>query len=70
MDAQHARYDLFKKLPEGPVWVGCENELAKAKKKIQDLSSSDGMNYFVYDSSAQKVVASVGPNEGRSKAGP
>jgi hypothetical protein len=58
---EHARYDLFRKSPEGPVWVGCENNLEKAKMKIAALSKSDGMEYFVYDGASQTVVASTGP---------
>jgi hypothetical protein len=62
MRREHARYDLFKKMADGPIWAGCENNLKEAKVKIADLSRSDGMEYFVFDSVTQTVVASVKPS--------
>jgi diketogulonate reductase-like aldo/keto reductase len=58
-NTQHEKYDLFKTLPEGPLWIGCESDLDGARKKISDLSNSDGGQYFVYENLSQEIIAST-----------
>ena len=44
------RYAMFRERSGGsPEYVGSENDLEKAGRKVRELANLDGTAYFVYD---------------------
>ena len=49
-------YDIFRKLPGGPVWIEAVQDLEDAKMRLANLTESRPGDYFVYDVSSAKIV--------------
>jgi hypothetical protein len=49
-------YDIFRKLPGGPVWIEAVQDLDYAKMRLANLIVSRPGDYFVYDASSAKIV--------------
>jgi hypothetical protein len=49
-------YDIFRKLPGGPVWIEAVQDLEDAKMRLANLIESRPGDYFVYDVSSAKIV--------------
>jgi hypothetical protein len=49
-------YDIFRRLPSGPVWIEAVPDLEHAKMRLTNLTESRPGDYFVYDVSSSKIV--------------
>jgi hypothetical protein len=49
-------YDIFRRLPGGPVWIEAVQDLEDAKMRLMNLTKSRPGDYFVYDASSSKIV--------------
>ena len=49
-------YDIFRKLPGGPVWIEAVQDLEDAKMRLTNLTKSRPGDYFVYDATSSKIV--------------
>ena len=49
-------YDIFRKLPGGPIWIEAVQGLEHAKARLTNLIQARPGDYFVYDASSSKVV--------------
>jgi hypothetical protein len=55
-------YDIFRRLPGGPIWIEAVQDLEQAKMRIEKLIETRPGEYFVYDTSSSKIVfAAVEP---------
>jgi hypothetical protein len=53
-------FDLFRKYADGTaVWLGCTPDLATARDRLTQLAIGVPGEYFVFDQSRQRIVASV-----------
>lgn len=50
-------YDVFKRLPGGPLWIQAVEGMDEARMLVTFLCSRDAGTYFVYDTSRAEVVA-------------
>lgn len=50
-------YDVFKRLPEGPLWVQAVEGVDEARSLVTLLCSKSAGSYFVFDTSRSEVVA-------------
>jgi hypothetical protein len=50
-------YDIFRKLPDGPVWVEAVQTIELAKVRLASLMKARPGDYFVYDISRSQVVS-------------
>src|SRR5258707_15789745 len=55
-------YDIFKKHDAALVWVESAQDLATAKKRVEELSKQSPCEYFVFDQRHQRVVARLNPS--------
>ncbi len=55
-------YDIFKKHDAALVWVESVQDLATAKKRVEELSKQSPSEYFVFDQRQQRVVARLNPS--------
>ena len=49
-------YDIFRKLPGGPVWIEAVQGLEHARMRLANLIETRPGDYFVYDASSAKIV--------------
>jgi len=49
-------YDIFRKLPGGPIWIEAVQDLEYARLRLAKLVESRPGDYFVYDTSSAKIV--------------
>ncbi len=49
-------YDIFRKLPGGPIWIEAVQDLEHAKARLTNLIQARPGDYFVYDASSSKIV--------------
>jgi hypothetical protein len=54
-------YDIFRRLPGGPMWVEAVQDLEGAKKRLANLIENRPGDYFVFDASSAKIVLVVEP---------
>jgi hypothetical protein len=54
-------YDIFRRLPGGPMWVETVQDLEGAKMRLANLIESRPGDYFVFDASSAKIVLVVEP---------
>jgi hypothetical protein len=54
-------YDIFRRLPGGPMWVETVQDLEDAKKRLANLIESRPGDYFVFDACSAKIVLVVEP---------
>jgi hypothetical protein len=54
--AMKMTYDIFRRLPSGPVWIEAVPDLEHAKMRLTNLTESRPGDYFVYDVSSAKIV--------------
>ena len=54
--AMKMTYDIFRRLPGGPVWIEAVPDLEHAKMRLTNLTESRPGDYFVYDVSSSKIV--------------
>jgi hypothetical protein len=55
-------YDIFRRLPGGPIWIEAVQDLEQARIRIEKLIETRPGDYFVYDISSSKIVfAAVEP---------
>jgi hypothetical protein len=52
-------YDIFRRLPDGPIWIEAVQTLEGAKLRMTSLLQTQPGAYFVYDLSHNKIVESV-----------
>jgi hypothetical protein len=53
-------FDLFRKDADGAaVWLGCTPDLETARDRLTQLATGLPGEYFVFDQSRQRIVASV-----------
>jgi hypothetical protein len=52
-------YDIFRKLPGGPIWVEAVQDLEHARLRLAKLIESRPGDYFVYDASKSKIIFGV-----------
>jgi len=65
------RYDLFKKLADGdPLWVCVEDDWTAALARMKQFALETGSQYFIFDQSVQKVVATTSANGERPESTP
>lgn len=50
-------YDIFEKLPEGPMWVETVIGLYQSKQRLVNLHKDKSGAYFAYDSQEALIVA-------------
>lgn len=50
-------YDVFKRVPEGPLWIQSVEGMDEARQLVTFLCSKNNGSYFVYDSRRAEVVA-------------
>jgi|GraSoi_2013_60cm_1033757.scaffolds.fasta_scaffold03236_5 hypothetical protein len=55
-------YDIFEKHDAALVWVESVQDLATAKKRVEELSKQSPCEYFVFDQRHQRVVARLNPS--------
>jgi hypothetical protein len=56
-----ASYDIFRRLPAGPMWIETVQDLEDAKVRLANLIESRPGDYFVFDASSSKIVFVVEP---------
>ena len=49
-------YDIFRRLPGGPVWIEAVQDLEHARMRLANLIEARPGDYFVYDASSSKIV--------------
>ncbi|HXN73503.1 MAG TPA: hypothetical protein VN861_13230 [Candidatus Acidoferrales bacterium] len=49
-------YDIFRKLPGGPIWIEAVQDLEHARIRLAKLAETRPGDYFVYDPSSSKIV--------------
>jgi hypothetical protein len=49
-------YDIFRRLPGGPMWIETVADLEDAKERLANLIESRPGDYFVFDASSSKIV--------------
>jgi hypothetical protein len=54
--AMRMTYDIFRRLPGGPVWIEAVPDLEHAKMRLTNLTELRPGDYFVYDVSSSKIV--------------
>ena len=53
----HAKYDLFRKLPDGqPVWIKAVAGLEEAKSELGQIARSLPGDYFIFDTGNASVI--------------
>jgi hypothetical protein len=52
-----AIYDLFERLPEGPMWVESFTTLQEITERLVHLNATRPREYFVYNVRESKIVA-------------
>ena len=50
-------YDVFKRFPEGPLWIQSVEGMDEARRLVTFLCSRNDGCYFVYDSARAEIVA-------------
>lgn len=58
------KFDVFAQVENGPLWRGAYPNLEVAKVKAQQLAVQEGVEFFILDFSASKVVARFFPRPG------
>ena len=62
-----AHLDILMRQEDGSfIWLEAVHDLHTAKVRLQQLSSANPGEYFVFDQRTQKVVANVGANAATS----
>jgi hypothetical protein len=54
--AMKVAYDIFRRIPGGPVWIEAVEDLELAKLRLEKLIETRPGDYFVYDASSSKIV--------------
>lgn len=54
-------YDVFERLPEGPLWMQAVEGMEEARQLVTFLHSKHNGSYFVYDAARAEVVAESSP---------
>lgn len=49
-------YDIFKKRPEGTVWVGAVKGKDRVRQVLFNLKSSSGQAFFAWNESQRTIV--------------
>jgi hypothetical protein len=57
--AMKVTYDIFRRLPGGPIWIEAVQDLEQARMRIEKLIETRPGDYFVYDTSSSKIVFSA-----------
>jgi hypothetical protein len=57
--AMKVTYDIFRRLPGGPMWVETVQDLENAKKRLENLAKSRPGDYFLFDPSSSKIIFGV-----------
>lgn len=52
-------YDIFRRLPGGPMWIETVQDLEDAKVRLANLIESRPGDYFVFDASSSKIIFGV-----------
>ena len=52
-------YRIFKKLPEGPIWIESAISLHQCKERLARLDKASPGEYFVYDLRRARIVADM-----------
>lgn len=52
-------FDIFRRLPgDGPIWIEAVQGLERAMDRLQTLVEADPGDYFLFDPTSGKIVAS------------
>jgi hypothetical protein len=51
--------EIFKKLPEGPIWVETVIGLEQIKERLANLNKTNPGEYFAYDILEARIVAEL-----------
>jgi hypothetical protein len=54
--AMKVTYDIFRRLPGGPIWIEAVPDLEQARMRLERLIATRPGDYFVYDASSSKIV--------------
>jgi hypothetical protein len=55
----NAIYDVFRKLPEGQVWIDSVEGMENARARVMRMIKAEPGEYYVYDLFHKKVVLRV-----------
>jgi hypothetical protein len=61
-----AQYDIFKQHDSELVWIEAAQDIASAKKRIEELAAETHCEYVVFDQRAKRIVASSGTGRKRT----
>ena len=53
-----AKFDIFKKLPDGqPIWIKAVEGLEEAKRQVAELAAICPGSYFIFSTTNSRVIA-------------
>jgi hypothetical protein len=53
-----AKFDIFKKLPDGqPIWVRAVEGLEEARRQLMQMAQAAPGDYFIYNTRNGQVIA-------------
>jgi hypothetical protein len=52
-------YDIFRRLPGGPMWIETVQDLENAKARLENLAESRPGDYFLFDPLSSKIIFGV-----------
>jgi hypothetical protein len=56
----NATYDIFRDFPDdGPIWIEAVQGLENARARLMKLHETRSGDYFVYDPTSSKIVATA-----------
>jgi hypothetical protein len=52
-----AKFDIFKKLPDGqPIWIKAAENLEEAKRQLSQMAAVSPGDYFIYNATNGQVI--------------
>jgi hypothetical protein len=53
-----AKFDIFKRLPDGqPIWIKAVESLEEARRQLIQIATTSPGDYFIYNTRDGRVIA-------------